>query len=461
MRKVSISAFMLFLFMIFPAWQAPAQGPSTDLGSSYVKIVDQVLPSVVNISSTRKVDIEGSPMFSDPFFRDFFGNGVPRERVQQALGSGVIISPDGIIVTNNHVVGDADQVKVSLSDGRTFTAKLIGQDPLSDIAVIRIDARGLPAIRIGDSSKLRTGMLVLAVGSSFGLEGTVTHGIVSSVGRTGLGITDYDNFIQTDAPINPGNSGGALVNMNGELIGISTAIATGGGGSVGVGFAIPVNQVMSIVRSIQKTGRVVRGWLGVTVEEVTQEMLKELGMKTAQGALVVEAAPGSPAARAGIRQGDVITSVSGREVKDASALKMLISQVRPGTTVPVGIVREGKAMRVNVTVGDLSKAQADEDKQVVKDNPFLAGASVSPISAALRQKLEIPQEISGVVVTGVMSNSPAAKTGLRPGDVIMEINGAKISGLSDFQQVVREFKGRKISMSIYREGLVLNINLSR
>lgn len=460
MRKGIVTAFMLVLFFFFLSGVSPAQTP-TDLGNSFEQIVEKVLPSVINISSTKKVAVEGSQMFSDPFFRDFFGDGVPKERIQQALGSGVIISSDGYIVTSNHIVGEADMVEVRLSDGRSFTAKIIGTDPLTDVAVIKIDAQNLPAIRIGDSSKLKTGRMVLAVGNSFGLEGTVTHGIISALGRAGLGIVDYENFIQTDAPINPGNSGGALVNMNGELIGINTAIASGSGGSVGIGFAIPVNLVMSVVRSIQQTGRVVRGWLGVAVEEITQETAKSMGLKRTMGARVIEAVKGSPASNAGIKEGDVIISVGGKEVKDASSLKFMISQVAPGTTVPVGIIRKGRAMTLNATVGDLSKAQAQEERHIVKGNAFLDGASVSPITPALRQSLDIPDNIQGVVVSGVRSNSPAMKTGLRPGDVIMEINGNKISGLSDFQQVLKDFTGKKLSMAIFRQGVIMNFSLTR
>jgi len=273
--NAGILCALLLLCLSSATWAAPQGGSLTWVADA----AEKVLPSVVNISSTKKVKV-ASPFANDPFFRNFFGDGMPQERIQRSLGSGVIVSRDGYIVTNNHVVGDADVVEVRLADERVFTAKLIGADPKSDVAVIRIDARNLPVVRLGDSSKLKVGNFVIAVGNPFGLEGTVTHGIISALGRTGLNIgVDYENFIQTDAPINPGNSGGALVNTEGELIGINTAILSGSGTNVGIGFAIPVNLAMNIVRSIEKTGKVVRGWMGVTVQEVTPAIAKAMGIK--------------------------------------------------------------------------------------------------------------------------------------------------------------------------------------
>ena len=274
MRNISAALFILLI-----PFAAQAQIPKPSERNWIEDVVEKVLPSVVNISSVKKVSTNQSPLFSDPFFRDFFGNRVPRERVQQALGSGVIVSGDGYIVTSSHVVSGADEVEVRLSDERTFTAKIIGTDPKSDVAVIKIDAKDLPVIKMGSSSDLRIGSYVLAVGNPYGLEGTVTHGIISALGRTGLGITEYENFIQTDAPINPGNSGGALVNMEGELIGINTAILSQSGGNIGIGFAIPVNLVMNVVDSLRQYGRVVRGWLGVTVQEVTPDIAEAMGLE--------------------------------------------------------------------------------------------------------------------------------------------------------------------------------------
>ncbi len=455
----SVSAAIVTLFLIPLA--AHAQG-SQPLERNWIEeVAEQVLPSVVNISSVKKVTVNRSPLFSDPFFRDFFGDGIPRERVQQALGSGVIVSGDGYIVTSNHVVSGADEVEVRLSDERVFTAKIIGNDPKSDVAVIKIDAKDLPVIKIGKSSNLRIGSYVLALGNPYGLAGTVTHGIISALGRSGLGITEYENFIQTDAPINPGNSGGALVNMDGELIGINTAILSQTGGNIGIGFAIPVDLVMDIVESLRKYGRVVRGWLGVTVQEITPEIAEAMELKTPRGVLIADVIKGSPAAEAGIRQGDVVVSINGKEVNDPSALQFLVSEIAPGTKVPVTVIRNGSRKTVTVTIGDLSEAEVPRDTYLVEDNRFLEGARIAELSPPLRESLEVPNNVDGVVVAGVESNSPASSTGLRPGDVIVAINGRKIAGISEFKQLLQSVNGRRMEISIYRQGMILNMTLIR
>lgn len=455
----SVSAAIVTLFLIPLA--AHAQG-SQPLERNWIEeVAEQVLPSVVNISSVKKVTVNRSPLFSDPFFRDFFGDGIPRERVQQALGSGVIVSGDGYIVTSNHVVSGADEVEVRLSDERVFTAKIIGNDPKSDVAVIKIDAKDLPVIKIGKSSNLRIGSYVLALGNPYGLAGTVTHGIISALGRSGLGITEYENFIQTDAPINPGNSGGALVNMDGELIGINTAILSQTGGNIGIGFAIPVDLVMDIVESLRKYGRFVRGWLGVTVQEITPEIAEAMELKTPRGVLIADVIKGSPAAEAGIRQGDVVVSINGKEVNDPSALQFLVSEIAPGTKVPVTVIRNGSRKSVTVTIGDLSEAEVPRDTYLVEDNRFLEGARIAELSPPLRESLEVPNNVDGVVVAGVESNSPASSTGLRPGDVIVAINGRKIAGISEFKQLLQSVNGRRMEISIYRQGMILNMTLIR
>ncbi|HRR68142.1 MAG TPA: DegQ family serine endoprotease [Desulfomonilia bacterium] len=456
MRNISAALFILLI-----PFAAQAQIPKPSERNWIEDVVEKVLPSVVNISSVKKVSTNQSPLFSDPFFRDFFGNRVPRERVQQALGSGVIVSGDGYIVTSSHVVSGADEVEVRLSDERTFTAKIIGTDPKSDVAVIKIDAKDLPVIKMGSSSDLRIGSYVLAVGNPYGLEGTVTHGIISALGRTGLGITEYENFIQTDAPINPGNSGGALVNMEGELIGINTAILSQSGGNIGIGFAIPVNLVMNVVDSLRQYGRVVRGWLGVTVQEVTPDIAEAMGLESTKGVLIADVVKGSPAAKAGIRQGDVVVSIQGRAVNDPSSLQFLVSEIAPGTSVPVTVVRNGGRKTVNVTIGDLAKAQTPEETFVVQDSRFLQGASVTDLTPPLRDSLEVPNTIDGVVVAGVESNSAAASTGLRPGDVIVAINNTKIAGLAEFKKVIQGINGRRMELSIFRQGMILNMTLIR
>lgn len=457
MKSGLVSTLLLLVFTC--ALQAQESQPSQ---KNWVQVAaEKALPSVVNIASMKKVKVKPHPFSNDPFFRDFFGGGVPRERIQRALGSGVIVSENGYIVTNNHVVGGADEVEVLTSDGRNFAAKIIGTDPQSDVAVIKIDSDGLPAIKTADSSKLHIGDFVLAIGNPFGLQQTVTHGIISALGRSGLGIVDYENFIQTDAPINPGNSGGALVNMNGELIGLNTAILSQSGGSVGIGFAIPVNLVMGVVRSIEKTGKVIRGWLGVSAQEITPQIAKAMGLETTKGALVVEVAKDSPAQKAGIKQGDVLVAINGNEVKDASSIRLSISEILPGTTVPVRILREGKIMTVNVTMGDLSKAQLSEEKYTVKDNRFFEGAIVSELTPGIRESLNIDETVKGVVVISVQENSPAASMGIRPGDVIVQVNGMKIGNLSNFKQALKKMEGRKATVSVYRQGMILTMTLVR
>ncbi|HWR69359.1 MAG TPA: DegQ family serine endoprotease [Desulfomonilia bacterium] len=457
-RKTAIVLCLALLIHVAGISHARAANPYD--GDWVADVAEKVLPSVVNISSMKTV-AQQSPFFSDPFFRDFFGGGIPHERIQRALGSGVIVSSDGYIMTNNHVVGGADKVEVRLSDARVFPATIVGTDPKSDVAIIKINKTGLPAIKIGDSAKLRIGDFVLAVGNPFGLEQTVTMGIVSALGRSGLGITDYENFIQTDAAINPGNSGGALVNMRGELIGINTAILSRTGGNVGIGFAIPVNLAMGIKRSIDKYGKVVRGWLGVTVQEVTPELAQSLGLASVKGALINEVIKGSPSEKAGLKSGDVIVAIDGQPVNNTASMKFLISEVMPNATIKIKVMRDGKERLIPVVIGDLAKAQVPEHQLLVKDNRFLEGATVADLTPATRETMEIDQKIQGVLVINAANNSAAARTGLKPGDVILSINNRATKNLDDFRKVVEGFKGVKMSISIYREGMVMTMTIIR
>ncbi|MBN2297723.1 MAG: DegQ family serine endoprotease [Deltaproteobacteria bacterium] len=456
-----IKTVFLLLTLLFLTCMSHAQTQNPYKGEWVADIAEKVLPSVVNIASQKKILVQQSPLFSDPFFRDFFGGGMPRERVEKALGSGVLISEDGYIVTNNHVVGGADEIEVRLSDERVFPARIIGTDPKSDVAIIKIEAQDLPGIRIGDSSNLRIGSFVLAVGNPFGLEQTVTMGIISAVGRSGLGITDYENFIQTDAAINPGNSGGALVNMDGELIGINTAILSRTGGSVGIGFAIPVNVVMNIKKSIELYGEVVRGWLGVIVQEITPEIADSLSLKSSKGVLISEVTRDSPADRAGIRQGDVIISIGGKDVHNSSSMRFLVSELLPGSKVPVAVVRDGREEVMSVTIGDLSLSEVPEHQILITGNRFLEGATVADITPAARESLSIGNDIEGVLVIDVQESSPAARTGLNPGDVILQINSRKVPGLKEFEAVLKGLRGIKMSISIYRQGMVMTMTIIR
>lgn len=457
--KIKTVVFVVSL-LLFPCmlW---AQTPNPYEGDWVADIADKVLPSVVNISSMKTVVVRQSPLFSDPFFREFFGGGIPRERVQRALGSGVIVSEDGYIVTNNHVVGGADNVEVRLSDGRVFAARIIGTDPKSDVAIIKIEEKSLPAITIGDSSNLRIGSFVLAVGNPFGLEQTVTMGIISALGRSGLGITDYENFIQTDAAINPGNSGGALVNMQGELIGINTAILSRTGGNVGIGFAIPINLVMNIKKSIDLYGEVARGWLGVTVQELTPKIAEALSLRSVKGVLVTDVITDSPADKGGIKQGDVVLTIDGKDVQNASSMRFLISDLLPGSSVKVEVVRDGRIKTLNIDIGNLSGEQVPEEKLVIEDNRFLEGATVADVTPATRESLEIGNDVNGVLVIEVLNNSAAARTGLRPGDVIIKINRKDTPNLNEFSTVLKKLTGRKMSINIYRQGMIMSMTIIR
>ena len=460
MKKIIRSGMYSLFFVFFLSRMALAASADMFQGDWVADVAQKVIPSVVNISSTKTVVIQQSPFFSDPFFREFFGN-VPHERVQRALGSGVIITSDGYIITNNHVVGGAEKVEVRLSDERVFTARIIGTDPKSDVAIVKIDAKGLPTIPVGDTSKLRIGTFVLAVGNPFGLGQTVTMGIISALGRSGLGITDYENFIQTDAAINPGNSGGALVNMKGELIGINTAILSQSGGNVGIGFAIPVDLAMSVKNSLIRYGKVVRGWLGVTAQDIDPKIAKTLNLGSTKGVLVSDVAKTSPASTAGIKRGDVLTAINGKPVISASSLRFAVSELTPGTPVKVTVFRDGKEWIIPVTIGDLAKATVAEDRFAVKDNRFLAGLTVSEITPTIRETLNLDPDMAGIVVLEVTRGTPAESTGIRPGDLILKINDKAIKDLSDFKKAVAALTSRKMSITIYRNGMIMSTTIIR
>lgn len=427
-------------------------------GEWVADVAQKVIPSVVNIASTKTV-VDRSPFYSDPFFRDFFGNAPQEERVQRSLGSGVIISPDGYILTNNHVVGGADKVEVKLSDSRVFTAHIIGTDPKSDVAVIKIDSRGLPWLPVGDSSKLRIGTFVLAVGNPFGLGQTVTLGIVSALGRSGLGITDYENFIQTDAAINPGNSGGALVNMRGELVGINTSILSRSGGNIGIGFAIPADFAISIKNSLVRYGKVIRGWLGVTTQDIDAGIARSLKMATPRGVIVVDVSKGSPAANAGIRRGDIITAINGKVVQNSISMRFMVSEILPGTQAKVSIIRKDREFVIPVQAGDLSRAAASGSSLTISNNRFLGGLTAREIDDAVRDSMNLSANESGVIITEIKRGSNADGTGLKPGDIILKLGRNDIKTLEDFKKATDSLTGRKLSMSILRGGVVMTTTI--
>ena len=429
------------------------------LAGSYAPLIKEALPEVVNIASSRMVrrsDEESNPLFDDPLFRQFFGDKQPRSREpqqekEQGLGSGVIVATNGYILTNNHVVDGATDIKVSLRDKREFTAKVVGRDPKTDIAVLKVDADHLAAIPLGDSSKVQVGDLAFAIGDPFGVGQTVTMGIVSATGRANLGIEDYEDFIQTDAAINPGNSGGALIDGKGELIGINTAILSHSGGNQGVGFAIPVNLAKRVMDQIVDHGHVIRGFLGATIQDVTPTMAKALGLNDAEGVLIGDVTTKGPAAQAGLKPGDVVIKMNGQSVADSAALRLQVSQTDPGTTVPLTVRRGNSTLDLNVKLGELP---ADHEKTAGdgSDHQSLQGLQVEPLTPAVRQQLHLGQESHGVVVSQVDPNGAAAAAGIREGDVVEEVNHQPITHVSEFEQAMQSASGHAILLRVMRDG---------
>jgi serine protease Do len=440
----------------------PNEGPSR---TGFAPIVKKVLPTVVNISSTKvvKAQTDSDGQMPDDFFRQFFGGNLrgmpqgPQQHRERGLGSGVIVSPDGYILTNNHVVDGATDVKVTLSDNRDFKARVIGTDPKTDIAVLKIDASNLPAIVVGDSSKIQIGDYALAVGNPFGVGKTVTMGIVSATGRTNLGIEDYEDFIQTDAPINPGNSGGALINDRGELVGINTAIISHGSeGSQGIGFAVPVNLARTVMDEILKNGKVTRAYLGVRPQDVTPAIAKAFGVKEFTGALVGEVTANSPAQKSGLQNGDIILELNGKPVTDANQLRMSISMMTPGTAVHLKVMRNGADRDVSVTLGELPTEQASAENPSGDSKSELSGISVQDVDAQTARQLGVPANTAGVVVTKVDPSSAAADSGLQRGDVIQEVNHKAVRNTADFEAAMRNSKDQTLLL-VNRQGSTLYV----
>lgn len=430
-----------------------------DFANGFSSVLKPVLPAVVNIHSSKVVKPQngGMPFFNDPFFQQFFGNQFGQQQMrperEQSLGSGVIVTSDGTILTNNHVIDGATDIKVQLSDKREFTAKLVGTDSRTDVAVLKIDASGLPTLTIGDSSKLRVGDVVFAVGDPFGVGETATMGIVSATGRSGLGIENYEDFIQTDAAINPGNSGGAMVDLHGNLIGINTAIATGGGseGNIGIGFAIPINMARSVADQLVAHGKVVRGYLGLYPQDVTPEIAKQFGLSGPGGALVSEVSPDSPASKAGLKRGDVILKVNGDPVASANDLRLRISQTPPGTDVKLQISRDGKMQDVSVDLAEFPEKEANANPGQ-SNGGGLQGINVQDLTPDLAQQLNLPAGVHGVVVSDVDPASPAAAD-LQRGDVIQEVNHKPISNVEQYNQAVSAAGSQPVLLLVNRGGV--------
>ncbi|MBF0369625.1 MAG: Do family serine endopeptidase [Magnetococcales bacterium] len=434
------------IFILFVAVAATAGLPMAVGGKrlpSLAPMVEKVIPSVVNIATSTTIETPEHPILSDPFFRRFFEfprQGRQKDKVERSLGSGVVVDArKGFILTNHHVIKDADQITVTSQDGKILSAHLVGVDPETDIAVIRVPAKGLQEIEMGDSDDLRVGDFVVAIGNPFGLGQTVTSGIISALGRTGLGIEGYEDFIQTDASINPGNSGGALVDLDGKLVGINTAILAKGGGNVGIGFAIPVDMAQRVMSQLVEYGEVRRGLLGVQAQSLTPELALAFGIHNdTKGAVITRVTPGTAAERAGLKAGDVITKANGKKIDGVSDLRNLIGLARIGEQVKIEFIRDGRTKRVNAHVAEPEQLRLD-------------GSEVDPrLEGAL---LEIPDEdgATGISIVDLERESPAWQTGLRPGDRIISANRIPVKTFKELSRAVRK-KKHKMLLNIERGG---------
>jgi serine protease Do len=448
---------------------AAEETASTQTGviTTFAPIVEKVAPSVVTVITTQTVSRTAAPFpFSDDALRQFFGGQLPQrqgKQTLQGLGSGVIVSPDGYILTANHVVSGAEEILVGLgTELRKYKAKKVGTDPGTDVALLKIDEKNLPAITFADSEKARAGDIVLAVGNPFGLRQTVTMGIISAIGRGGVGIVDYENFIQTDAAINMGNSGGALVDTKGQLLGINTAIFSRTGGNQGVGFAIPANLARDVMQSLREKGRVVRGYIGASVQPLTPELAEAMKLKgQPTGALVGEVAPNTPSQKAGIKTGDVITAVNGKKISDARELRLMIGSMAPGSRAQIQVNREGQEKKFDVQLIEMPagvteeggpEASPEESTQPEKTTVF-GGVAVADITDDIRSALNLPKEIQGTVIAEVDADSPAGKAGLREGDVIQEVNKEPVRNAKDLVAVSKKLKpNEKILIRVYSQG---------
>lgn len=424
--------------------------------AGFAAIIQKDLPAVVNISSSRVVKTSADGPMMDPFFRRFFGGpgfNMPQKHKENALGSGVIVSPEGYILTNNHVVDGAQQIIVTLSDKRDFQAKLIGADPKSDVALLKISASNLPVLAFADSSKVRVGDYALAIGNPFGIGQTVTQGIVSATGRGGLGIEDYEDFIQTDAAINPGNSGGALVNSDGALVGINTAIISpNSGGNNGVGFAIPSNMARNVMEELAAHGKVTRGYIGVMLQPVTPRIAKAFGMKETTGALVADVSPDTPASRAGLKNGDIILKVNDTPVADSNQLKLLVGSLQPGATARLKLFRNGSVQETTLTLGEMPGPKTREGYEPGSAKGALDGVELSDLNPEILNELRLPARTKGVVVTDVDPDSAAADAGLQRGDVIEAINRKPVDNVNQAQQLLAGASAQPALLMVNRRG---------
>ena len=437
-RLLVIVVAVIGLAMVAAAAQERRVPAPSELVLSYAPVVKQVAPAVVNVYAAKVVQ-NRNPLFDDPIFRRFFGVPGNGPQVQRSLGSGVIVDPSGLVVTNVHVIEGADDIKVSLADKREFEAEIVLKDKRSDVAVLRLkDAHErFPSLEFANSDALQVGDVVLAIGNPFGVGQTVTHGIVSALARTQVGITDYQFFIQTDAAINPGNSGGALVDLSGRLVGINTAIFSRSGGSQGVGFAIPSNMVRVVVASARAGGHaVMRPWLGAKLQAVTPDIADSMGLKRPAGALIASVTSGGPAAQAGLKAGDVIVSVDDQEVDDANAFDYRFATKPLGGAAKLGVLRAGRPL--SITVALRSAPEIPRDEMTIQARSPFAGATVANLSPALADELQLSNADQGVVVTDVADGSAAAELGFRPGDIVVAVNGTPVGKTTDLARLTEQ-----------------------
>ena len=451
------------LLVIFSVASASAQ----TLQTSYADLVTRVSPAVVTIRSTERARAaQQFPFMDDPRFREFFGDRMPQQtpRQVQGVGSGVIVNSEGYILTNHHVVDGALEIKVELTDNRTFTARLVGSDPPSDLAVLKVDARNLPAISMGDSDRVRVGDFVLAVGNPLGIGQTVTSGIVSAKGRaTGLSDGSFEDFLQTDAAINRGNSGGALVNTSGELIGINSQIMSPTGGNIGIGFAIPSNMARAVMDQLIKTGKVRRGMLGVTIQSLNADLASSLNLPAARGAIVTSVATGGPAERAGIRRGDVITAINKQPVIDNNSLRNLVASMPPGSNVAVTALRNGRDQNFTVALAELPDRERPESEEESRNRGGSGnekfGLTLQPLSAETASRYGLDADDQGLLVTRVDPNGSAANAGIREGDLIQEVNRQPVQSVAQFSAAVVQSGARPALVLVKRRNAVIYLKL--